>query len=89
VFVGLGMRTGIMRLSTPSNGDQANYTILSLPTLHAGIKYTFKSGVGLRLSGQLENVSLEKIENNSPEVQLPSRAEFIDGRLNIGLTKLF
>jgi hypothetical protein len=89
VFVGLGTRTGIMRLSTPSNGDQANYTILSLPTLHAGIKYTFKSGVGLRLSGQLENVSLEKIENNSPEVQLPSRAEFIDGRLNIGLTKLF
>ncbi len=88
-FVGLGMRTGVMRLSTPSNGDQANYTILSLPTVQAGIKYTFKTGVGLRLSGQLENVSLEKIENNSPEVQLPSRAEFIDGRINIGLTKLF
>ena len=88
-FVGLGLRTGVMRLSTPSNGDQANYTILSLPTIQAGIKYTFKSGVGIRLSGQLENVSLEKIENNRPEATLPTRAEFIDGRINIGLTKLY
>jgi hypothetical protein len=88
-FVSIGLRSGVVRLSTPSNGDAANYGIFSLPSLSTGIKYNLRSGLGVIFTGSIERSYLEKIRNNRPDVDLPQRAEFIDGRINVGLTKLY
>ena len=89
LFLSLGMRTGFMKLATPTNGEEANYSVFSLPTLTGGLKYTFRSGLGVRIAASLEKILLDRVRMNQPSVTLPSRAEFIDGRLSFGLTKLY
>lgn len=89
-FLGLGVRTGVVTLKVPSNGQQANYSMISFPMAVAGFKYNLRSGLGLRLAFSVEKLLLEKTEDNvTTDSVLPKRTDFLDGRIAFGLTKFF
>lgn len=86
-FLSVGLRTGVNKLT--SNGEEANYSMESFPTIAGGIKYNFRSGVGLRLAASLEKLILEQTESNQTISALPQKEEILEARLNLGLTKFY
>lgn len=88
-FIGVGFRTGVTNLSTPSTRDEANYYLLSFPVIVGGLKYSFRSGLGLRVAMSVEKLTLEQTEANREVSSLPTRQDILDGRVNFGLTKFY
>lgn len=88
-FIGLGLRVGVGKLSIPTEGpDQANYNSLSLPIVQGGLKYNFSSGLGLKITGSIEQLVLERIGTNNDETtNLPREAQLQEARLSFSLTK--
>lgn len=86
-FLSLGVRTGVNKLVT--TGEQANYSMESFPTIAGGIKYNFRSGVGLRLAASFEKLILEQTESNQTVSTLPQKEEILEARLNLGVTKFY
>lgn len=86
-FLSIGVRSGVVRLT--SAGEEANYSMESFPTIAGGIKYNFRSGVGLRLAASFEKLSLEQTESNQTVSALPQNEEILEGRLSFGVTKFY
>ncbi len=86
-FLSLGVRTGVVRLT--SAGEEANYSMESFPTIAGGIKYNFRSGIGLRLAASFEKLILEQTESNQTVSALPQKEEILEGRLSFGVTKFY
>jgi len=86
-FISVGFRTGVNRLAT--TGEEANYDMNSFPTIVAGIKYNFRSGMGLRVGVGFEKLQLEQTKSNNLNAVLPQREDIVEARLNLGLTKFY
>lgn len=89
LYVGLMTRYGLADLEIPSAGEEGNYTVQTLPGFRGGIKYNFKGGIGLRLLLGLENIAYERIVRNYRGGDLPDRANYLEYKLSVGLSKFF
>lgn len=89
LYVGSLFRFGVASLLDQPSGDVASYQVFSLPGLKFGIKYNFPSSLGLRVSASYENVQLDRIEKSNNASILPDRQSLLEGKLAVGLTKLF
>jgi hypothetical protein len=88
-FIGIGFRFGIMSTQVPTETAEANYTLTAFPSVMAGVKYFLPTGWGLRLMGSYERFSLDQMNNNNSTYVLPTRRQFLDGRVSLGMNKLF
>ncbi len=88
-FVGLLFRYGYSRLRNASTDEQGNYYIKTLPGVRAGLKWNVESGYGAFISFGYENINAERVVVSDSEGVLPDRDSYVDGRLNIGISKFF
>ncbi len=89
VFLGLYGRTGTASVRSPTYGDRANYTVLSVGGLQAGLRYNLKSGLGLRFSASMETLQLERYQFDRFGSRLPDRANLFEARTGIALVYAF
>lgn len=89
IFLGTFMRSGWASIEAPTIGEKANYTVLSLPGFLAGLRYNFRSGVGLRVVGSLETLQLERFQSNKLVAVLPDRTNLVDGKMGFGFLYSF
>jgi hypothetical protein len=89
VYLGILVRTGNVAMSTPTYGDRANYTLLSVGGVQAGLRYNLKSGIGLRIEGSMETLQLERYQFNRFGSRLPDRTNVVEARTGIALLYAF
>lgn len=89
IFMGLYGRTGSASVRSPTYGDRANYTVLSVGGLNAGLRYNLKSGLGLRFSASMETLQLERYQFDRFGSRLPDRANLFEARTGIALVYAF
>lgn len=89
VYVGLFLRSGVSVLSIKDTAEQGTYSILTFPGVRLGMKYNFSNSYGIRVFGSLENINASRIEKSDSDGLLPDVASYTDGKLSIGLSKLF
>ena len=88
-YLGLLFRSGVASLLDRPSGEVASYQSFSFPGLRLGLKYNFASTLGIRLSASYENIQLDRIEKSNSAGVLPNRQNLTEGKLSIGLSKLF
>jgi hypothetical protein len=76
-------------VKAPSAGEEANYTLLTLPGVRAGMRYNFKNNVGLRLSASMETLQLERYEQSKFGSILPDEASVAEGKMNFAIAYSF
>lgn len=88
-YIGALFRTGVASLLDKASGDVASYQLSSFPGLKLGLKYNFASLLGVRMSASYENIQLDRVEKSNASSILPDRENYLEGKLAIGLSKLF
>lgn len=88
-YIGLLARTGLSDLSIPTEDEKGNYQVYTLPGIRGGIKYNFSNSYGLRLTLGAENIRVERIVRNEAAGDLPDRANYLEYKLSVGLSKFF
>lgn len=89
VYVGMLFRYGLSRVSIKSTEEEGNYQVTSLPGLKIGLKYNFANTIGFRLAYGVEQINAERIVKSADNGNLPDRAQYIEGRLSVGVSKFF
>jgi hypothetical protein len=89
VYFGMVFRTGLARLKISDTLEEGNYQISSLPGARLGVKYNFTNSFGIRLNAGLENIQASRIVRSYDGGLLPDRADFLEGKFSIGLSKFY
>lgn len=89
IFLGTYVRSGWASVKAPSAGEESNYTLLTLPGVRAGMRYNFKNNVGLRLSGSMETLQLDRYEQSKFGAILPDQASLVEGKMNFAIAYSF
>ncbi len=89
VFMGVYGRTGYASVRSPTFGDRANYTVLSVGGLQLGLRYNLRSGLGLRIVGSMETLQLERYEFDRFGSRLPERKNLFEARTGMALVYAF
>lgn len=89
VFLGLYLRSGWASVEAPAVAEKANYTVLSLPGLRAGMKYNFKNNLALRVSASMEQLQLDRYEQSKLGSVLPDQTSVAEGKMNFALAYSF
>jgi hypothetical protein len=89
VFLGIHVRSGQVAMKSPTYGDRANYTLLSVGGLQAGVRYNLKSGIGLRINGSVETLQLDRYQFDRYGSKLPDRKNLVEARTGIALLYAF
>lgn len=89
IFFSLLFRTGLARLSLSQTNEEGNYQISTIPGFRGGIKYNFSNGYGVRLMAGYENILASRIIREYDQGFLPDRANYLEGKLSIGLSKFY
>jgi hypothetical protein len=87
--MGVYLRSGTATLETPVVEEKANYTLLSVPGLKAGMRYNFKNKFGLRVALTMESLNLYRYEQSSLTTILPEKATLFEAKMNFGLAYSF
>jgi hypothetical protein len=85
-LLGAYIRSGYARVVAPTPDEKANYTVLSMPGLRAGMKYLLRNNFGLRLIFSMETLKLEQYESSKLDSILPSSTNLVEGKFGIGIT---
>ena len=85
VFLGVHIRSGQVQMKSPTYGDKANYSLLSVGGLQAGLRYNLRSGLGLRITGSVETLQLERYQFDRFGSRLPDRLNLFEARTGIAL----
>lgn len=85
VFAGFYVRSGTVAMKSPTYGDRANYTLLSVPGIQLGLRYNLRSGFGLRVTGSLETLQLDRYQFDRYGSRLPDRVNVAEARTGIAL----
>lgn len=85
IFLGIHVRSGQVSMRSPTFGDKANYTLLSVGGLQAGLRYNLQSGLGLRITGALETLQLDRFQFDRFGSRLPDRANLAEARTGVAL----
>lgn len=89
IFLGIHIRSGQVAMRSPTFGDRANYTLLSVGGLQAGLRYNIRSGLGLRITGSVETLQLERYQFDRFGSRLPDRTNLVEARTGIALVYAF
>lgn len=89
IFLGIYGRTGTAQAKSPTFGDRANYTLYSLPGIQAGLRYNIRSGLGLRITGSVETLQMERYQFDRFGSKLPDRQNLVEARTGIALVYAF
>ena len=90
LFLGLHMRFGFARLSNATFDEVGNYQVFSFPGLRGGIKYNLKNGYGVRITTAYENIVVDRLAKTTDEFgALPDRANYIEAKIAMSLSKFF
>ena len=85
-LLGAYIRSGYARVVAPTPDEKANYTVLSMPGLRAGMKYLLRNNFGLRLIFSMETLKLDQYESSKIDSILPSSTNLVEGKFGIGIT---
>lgn len=88
-FVGTFIRSGLASMNAPSVNERSNYTLLTMPGLRGGMKYSFKNGLGMRIALSMENMQLDRYEQSTFGSILPDQAEIVEAKMNFSLAYSF
>lgn len=89
VYVGMIIRTGLSRLRLNDTQEEGNYQVTTLPGFRGGVKYNFSNSWGVRLQAGYENINVSRIVRTFDGGLLPDRANFIEGKFSVGLSKFY
>lgn len=89
VYLGTYLRTGLANAKAPSIGEKANYTVLTMPGLRAGMKYLLRNNIGVRVSMSFETLMLERYESSKQGANLPEKQNMAEGKFGIALAYVF
>lgn len=89
MFLGTYIRSGTATVEAPSVGEKANYTVLALPGVRAGMKYNFKNRIGVRIAFNLETLQLDRYETSKLGSILPDQTDLVEGKLNFAIAYSF
>ena len=89
IFLGMYLRSGWASAKSTTLGEKANYTVLSMPGVRAGMKYNFRNNVGLRITASMESLSLDRYEASKVNPTLPEDTNVADGKLSFALAYSF
>ncbi len=89
IFLGMHIRSGDVAMRSPTYGDRANYTLLSVGGLQAGLRYNIRNGFGLRIAGSVETLQLERYQFDRYGSRLPDRTNLVEARTGIALLYAF
>jgi hypothetical protein len=89
VYASAYVRSGVSVLSVKDTNEQGSYSVLAIPGIRFGVKYNFSNAFGVRFFGSFENLTASRIEKSDPDGVLPEEASYTDGRLSVGLSRLF
>lgn len=89
VYLGILFRGGVGSLLIDSENEQSTYQVSALPGFRVGLKYNFYNGIGVRLTGSYENITLDRVENQTGGNNLGGREKYVDVKLNFGVSKFF
>lgn len=89
IFLGMYLRSGTASAEAVSVSEKANYTVLAMPGVRAGMRYNFKNNVGLRLALTLETLKLDRYEQSSFNSVLPDQADLVEAKMNFALAYSF
>jgi hypothetical protein len=89
VYFGIVFRTGLSRIKLSDTNEEGNYQVSTLPGFRGGVKYNFGNSWGLRLQGGYENINVARIVRTYDGGLLPDRANYIEGKLSLGLSKFY
>lgn len=89
IFLGVLYRFGYSRIVSDTTGEEGNYQLSSLPGIRAGIKYNFKSNIGLRLYTGVESIKISRITRSADDGALPNSASYLEGKVGLGISKFF
>lgn len=89
VYFGILFRTGLSRLKLADTNEEGNYQLQSIPGMRAGIKYNFSNSYGVRLQAGYENITVSRIIRTYDGGELPDRANYIEGKISVGLSKFY
>lgn len=89
IFLGVHIRSGNVAMRSPTYGDRANYTLLSVGGLQAGLRYNLKNGIGLRIAGSVETLQLDRYQFDRFGSRLPDRTNLVEARTGVALVYAF
>jgi hypothetical protein len=89
MFLGAYLRSGTAHVEAPSVNEKANYTVLTLPGFRAGMKYNFRSNVGLRIAFNMEKLQLDRYEQSKVGSILPNQTNVMEFKLNFAVAYSF
>lgn len=89
IYFGVLYRYGFASLSNETTDEVGNFRLLSFPGFRVSMKYNFENGYGFRIHGGFENINVERIEATDVSSNLPDRGNYLQGKLNVSLSKLF
>ena len=89
LYFGLSARFGYSSLSNNTSGDTSAYQLFALPGVNMGIKYSFENSWGYKIALSYQNISVSKVVTADEDDVLPNEADYIEGKINIGLTRFF
>lgn len=90
IFVlGAYIRSGWAKAVAPTVDEKANYTVLSLPGLRAGVKYFMRNNWGIRALLSMETMKIERYEASRLNAILPEETNLVETKLGLGLTHAF
>lgn len=85
LFAGISVRSGQVAMRSPTYGDRANYTLLSVGGIQAGLRYNLRSGFGFRLNASFETLQLDRYQFDRYGSRLPDRVNVAEARTGIAL----
>lgn len=85
IYLGTYFRAGYSKMRSSFYDEKANYTLMSIPAFRAGLRYTFRNKVSLRMVGSIETASFEKSGSSVFNSSLPSSFTKTDMNLAFGL----
>ncbi len=86
LILGAGIRRGSATIGL--NGNSANYSLSSIPSLSGGIKYNLYSGLGFRVMGYIEPTSWS-FESTTGSQPFPLSISRTNYKLSLGMTYIF
>ena len=89
IYVGLLLRYGIGIASNYGTGENGNYQLYTFPGVRVGIKYNFRSGIGIKLTGSYEDIQAERTIKDFDDGTLPNRSFYQEAKFSLGISKYF
>jgi len=89
VYAGVYLRSGVSVLQINDTNEIGSYSVLTFPGIRLGFKYNFTNAYGIRVFSSFENISASRIEKSDSAGFLPDVASYTEGKLSIGLSRLF